>query len=102
MRGGGLLCARDFIARRWHIKPWEPLIQARFALVHPPSAASRRYGCFWRNSKKSSEEFAQYIGLPLLCELPMNLDLTEALEEGKAEQYVMESPLYDQLFGALY
>ena len=53
-------------------------------------------------SKKSSEEFAQYIGLPLLCELPINLDLTEALEEGKAEQYVIESPLYDQLFGGLY
>lgn len=53
-------------------------------------------------SKKSSEEFAQYIGLPLLCELPINLDLTEALEEGTAEQYVLESPLYDQLFGGLY
>lgn len=49
-------------------------------------------------SKKSSEEFAKYIGLPLLCELPIDLDLTEALEEGKAEKYVTENSLYSELF----
>lgn len=53
-------------------------------------------------SKKSSEEFADYIGLPLLCELPINLDLTEALEEGTVEQYIIDNDMYDQLFGAIY
>lgn len=53
-------------------------------------------------SKKSSEECAEYVGLPLICELPINIELTEALEEGRMEDYVVDSPLYDQLFGALY
>lgn len=41
-------------------------------------------------SKKSSEEHAEYLGLPLIGELPINLDLTEALENGKAEEYVLK------------
>ncbi|GKX68689.1 Mrp/NBP35 family ATP-binding protein [Inconstantimicrobium mannanitabidum] len=53
-------------------------------------------------SKKSSEECAEYLGLPLICELPINLDFTEALEAGKAEQYVLESSLYELHFGGLY
>lgn len=53
-------------------------------------------------SKKSSEEHAEYLGLPLICEMPISLDLTEALEEGRAESFVAESPLYDLLFSALY
>lgn len=41
-------------------------------------------------SRKSSEENAEYLGLPLLGELPINIELTEALEEGKAEEYVKD------------
>lgn len=44
-------------------------------------------------SKKSAEEHAEYLGVPLLGELPINVDLTEALEEGKAEEYVMDLSL---------
>ncbi|MDD7795094.1 Mrp/NBP35 family ATP-binding protein [Clostridium sp. 'White wine YQ'] len=53
-------------------------------------------------SKKSAEEHAEYLGLPLLAELPINLDLTEALEEGKAEEYAKEDPLYSLVFEGLY
>ncbi|WP_160670367.1 Mrp/NBP35 family ATP-binding protein [Clostridium sp. C8-1-8] len=53
-------------------------------------------------SKKSAEEHADYLGLPLICELPINVDLTEALEEGKAESYVAENALYDMMFSSLY
>ncbi|SHE41787.1 Mrp/NBP35 family ATP-binding protein [Clostridium fallax] len=53
-------------------------------------------------SKKSSEEHAEYLNLPLLCELPINLDLTEALEQGKAEEYVWDNGLYEMVFGVLY
>lgn len=53
-------------------------------------------------SKKSAEEHAEYLGLPLIGELPINLDLTEALEEGKAEEYVKEDPLYSLIFEGLY
>ena len=53
-------------------------------------------------SKKSSEENAEYLGLPLLGELPINVDLTESLEEGKAEEYVKENPLYSLIFEGLY
>lgn len=53
-------------------------------------------------SKKSSEENAEYLGLPLLGELPINVDLTKALEEGRAEEYVKENPLYSLIFEGLY
>lgn len=53
-------------------------------------------------SKKSAEEHAEYLGLPLLAELPINLDLTEALENGTAEEYVKEDPLYTSVFQGLY
>lgn len=53
-------------------------------------------------SKKSSEEHAEYLELPLLCELPINLDFTEALEQGMAEEYVWDNGLYEMLFGVLY
>ncbi|MCT8975726.1 Mrp/NBP35 family ATP-binding protein [Clostridium sp. CX1] len=48
-------------------------------------------------SKKSAEEQAEYIGLPLLAELPINLDLVENMENGKVESYIMESGQYDIL-----
>ncbi|MEQ8196485.1 MAG: Mrp/NBP35 family ATP-binding protein [Clostridiaceae bacterium] len=53
-------------------------------------------------SKKSSEEHAEYLGIPLLAELPISLDLTEALEAGKAEEYSKEDPLYSSAFQGLY
>lgn len=53
-------------------------------------------------SKKSSDEHAEYLGLNLLGELPINLDLTEALEEGIAEQYVRDNDLYSLIFEGLY
>ncbi|MBW6411115.1 Mrp/NBP35 family ATP-binding protein [Clostridium weizhouense] len=53
-------------------------------------------------SKKSSEEHAEYLGLPLIGELPINTDLTEALENGKAEEYVKDNDLYSLIFEALY
>lgn len=53
-------------------------------------------------SRKSSEENADYLGIPLIGELPINIELTEALEEGKAEDYVKESSLYSLIFEGLY
>ena len=53
-------------------------------------------------SRKSSEENAEYLGLPLIGELPINLEFTEALEEGKAEEYVRENSLYSLIFEGLY
>ena len=53
-------------------------------------------------SKKSSEENAEYLGLPLIGELPINVDLTEALENGTAEDYIKENPLYSLIFEGLY
>ena len=53
-------------------------------------------------SRKSSDENAEYLGLPLIGELPINIELTEALEEGKAEEYVRKNPLYSLIFEGLY
>ncbi|WP_072990187.1 Mrp/NBP35 family ATP-binding protein [Clostridium cavendishii] len=53
-------------------------------------------------SKKSAEEHAEYLGIPLIAELPINIELTEALEEGKASEYVAQDSLYTMLFGGLY
>lgn len=53
-------------------------------------------------SKKSSDEHAEYLGLNLLGELPINLDLTEALEDGIAEEYVRDNDLYSLIFEGLY
>ena len=53
-------------------------------------------------SKKSAEEHAEYLGIPLLGELPIDLEFTEALEQGTAEDYVKDSPLYSLIFEGLY
>lgn len=53
-------------------------------------------------SKKSAEENAEYLGLPLIGELPIDLEFTEALENGKAEDYVVNSPLFSLIFEGLY
>ena len=53
-------------------------------------------------SKKSAEEHAEYLGVPLIGELPIDLEFTEALEKGKAEDYVIDSPLFSLIFEGLY
>ena len=53
-------------------------------------------------SKKSAEEHAEYLGVPLIGELPINVDLTEALEEGIAEEYAINNDLYSLIFEGLY
>ncbi|MDS0525333.1 Mrp/NBP35 family ATP-binding protein [Clostridium sp. SHJSY1] len=53
-------------------------------------------------SKKSAEEHAEYLGLSLIGELPIDLEFTEALEQGKAEEYVSDNPLYSLIFEGLY
>ena len=68
------------------------------AYINCPGCDKKRRVC----SRKSSEENAEYLGLPLLGELPINIDLTEALEEGRAEEYVKENPLYSLIFEGLY
>lgn len=53
-------------------------------------------------SKKSAEEHAEMLEVPLIGELPINLDLTEALEAGVAEDYVIDNDLYSLIFEGLY
>ncbi|AGK95326.1 Mrp/NBP35 family ATP-binding protein [Clostridium pasteurianum] len=45
-------------------------------------------------SKKTAEEQARYLGVPLLAEMPINLDLVESLERGTAEKYISSSNEY--------
>lgn len=53
-------------------------------------------------SKKSAEEHAEYLGIPLIGELPIDVEFTEALENGTAEEYVLDNPLYSLIFEGLY
>lgn len=53
-------------------------------------------------SSKSADEHAEYLGLPLIGELPIDMEFTAALENGKAEEYVKDSPLYSSIFEGLY
>lgn len=46
-------------------------------------------------SRKSAEEQAEYLGLPLLAEMPINLELVENLEEGTAEKYIYNNKDYE-------
>lgn len=48
-------------------------------------------------SKKSAEEQAQYLGVPLLAEMPINTDLVENMECGNVERYIAESGEYEIL-----
>ncbi|MBU3210405.1 Mrp/NBP35 family ATP-binding protein [Clostridium algidicarnis] len=52
-------------------------------------------------SKKSAEEQAEYLGLPLLAELPINLDLVENLEAGTAEEYVKGHKEYNEIINKI-
>lgn len=53
-------------------------------------------------SKKSAQEHAEYLGIPLIGELPIDLEFTAALESGKAEEYVVDNSLYLLTFEDLY
>lgn len=48
-------------------------------------------------SKKSAKEQADYLQIPLLMEIPIDLDLVENLETGTAEDYVNNSTGYETL-----
>src|SRR3712207_3211238 len=52
-------------------------------------------------SRKSAQEQAQYLGIPLLAEMPINLDLVESMEEGNAEKFVSEFKDYEVLLDEL-
>ena len=49
-------------------------------------------------SNKTSEQYENYFGIPLISELPMDLKLLESLEEGTAEEYVFKVTKYIDLF----
>ncbi len=55
----------------------------------------------WRKirlfSKKSAREQAAYLGLPLLAELPMDLELADSMEDGNVEDYICNSVDYNTL-----
>ena len=46
-------------------------------------------------SKKTAEEQAEYLELPLIAEMPINLDLVESMENGTVEDYVSKSEEYE-------
>ena len=48
-------------------------------------------------SKNTGEEQAKILGIPLLMELPIDLDLVESMEAGKAEAYILSSNEYELL-----
>lgn len=52
-------------------------------------------------SKKSAEEHAEYLGIPLIAELPINLDLSESLEAGKVEDYIKNNTEYENVIKAI-
>lgn len=49
-------------------------------------------------SKKPAEEHAEYLGAPLLAEMPINLDMVESLEKGQMEDFIKNSEEYDEFF----
>lgn len=49
-------------------------------------------------SKTSAKEQAEHLGVPLLAELPINLDLTENMENQQIEDYINSNKIYDDLY----
>lgn len=49
-------------------------------------------------SKKDPKEQAKYLGVPLLLDMPIDLDLVENLENGTAEDYINGEEKYADLF----
>jgi Mrp family chromosome partitioning ATPase len=50
-------------------------------------------------SKKSAAEQAENLGIPLIAELPINLDLVEKMEGRVIENFINNSPEYDEMLG---
>lgn len=49
-------------------------------------------------SKTSADKQAEYLGVPLLAELPVNPDLSESMENGQIEEYIKKNKIYDDLY----
>lgn len=52
-------------------------------------------------SRKSASEQAEKLGVPLLAEMPVNLDLVDSMESGNAESYCAEHEAYNTLYQSL-
>ena len=52
-------------------------------------------------STKSAEQQAEYLQIPLICELPINPYLVESMENGEVEKYIIESVEYNELIESL-
>jgi Mrp family chromosome partitioning ATPase len=48
-------------------------------------------------SKKSAEEQARYLGVPLIKEMPIDIEFTESLEKGTVEEYINSKDYKDIL-----
>ena len=48
--------------------------------------------------KTSPEEHAAYLGVPFISEMPLNVDLAEAVESGHAEKYITENKEYEEIY----
>ncbi|WP_434293230.1 Mrp/NBP35 family ATP-binding protein [Clostridium botulinum] len=49
-------------------------------------------------SKKSAEEQAEYLNIPLIGDMPINLDLSEEMEKGEVETFIINNEEYAQLY----
>lgn len=52
-------------------------------------------------SKKTAEEEAKYLGIPLLMEMPIDIDLAESLQNKEAEKYVEGKSEYNHIVEVL-
>ncbi|NLZ48312.1 MAG: Mrp/NBP35 family ATP-binding protein [Clostridiales bacterium] len=52
-------------------------------------------------SKKSAEEQADYLGIPLIAELLIDIDLTESMENGEVERYVFNISKYENIISKI-
>ncbi len=49
-------------------------------------------------SKKSAKEQAEYLNIPLIADMPINLNLAEAMENGEVEKFIANNEEYTQLY----
>ncbi|WP_434306219.1 Mrp/NBP35 family ATP-binding protein [Clostridium botulinum] len=49
-------------------------------------------------SKKSAEEQAEYLNIPLIADMPIDLDLSEEMEKGEVETFIINNEEYAQLY----
>jgi len=52
-------------------------------------------------SKKPAEEHAEYLGVKLLAELPVDLELIERMEKGEIEDYIIYNVEYDKIINEI-